>query len=167
MSFSDPPPDPTNPDLLNNLRDYLIGLGLVRDPRDGTNPNLPPMWRFPRFGIPAPGQKEDLRPVEQSTDMHVALNYATDIPPARYEGFLRNQHVEIVYRARIPPLALSLENKIRAALNDKRGWMMGLVPVNESLLFRGLQPVSSDNTGFLFTQEYQFVLWGPFTPVGP
>lgn len=167
MSFSDPPPDPTNPDLLSNMRQYLINQGIVRDPRDATNPSLPPLWIDTRHGIPAPGQTEGLRDVERSPDAHLELRDATDIAPARYEGFLRNPHVEIVYRTRIPKIAKSLENKIRAAINDKRGWMMENVPVNESLLYRGLQPLGSDNTGFLFSQEYQFSLWGPFTPVGP
>lgn len=168
MSWQAPPPDPTNPDLLDNLRAYLIGLGLVRDPRDGSQQNiLPPLWIEPRLGVPAPGQKEGLNPVESDDKLVVAIRQATDTPPSRYEGFLRHNHVEFLYRGRIPKPVLALENQIRAALNDKRGWTMVNVPVNESLMVRGLQPLGSDPIAFNYIQEYEFSLWGPFTPVGP
>ena len=168
MSWQAPPPDPTNPDLLDNLRVYLIAQGLVRDPRDGTQKGiLPPLWLAPRFGVPAPGQTEGLAASEQDPNLVLGAFPATDTPPPPYEGFRRINHVEIVFRGRTPPAVLSIENKIRAAINDKRGWMMANVPVNESLLFRGLQPIGSDNLGWVFNQEYLFELWGPFTPVGP
>lgn len=165
MSWSAPPPDPTNPDLLDNIRQYLINNGVVRDPRDGTN-TLPPLWISPRFGAPAPGQTEGIKAVEVGNPVVAALDDATDIPPARYEGFLRNSHVTLEVRARTAQQAKAFENQVRALLNDKRGWMMVNVPVNESLLYRGFQPISRSNLAFTFQCEYTFVLWGPFTPVG-
>lgn len=167
MSWTQPPPDPTSPDLLSNLRQYLINSGLVRSPRDASNPSLPPMWIAPRFGVPAPGQTEGINPVEVGENMVLGLNPLAGIAPARYEGFLRRDHVEIIYRSRTPQPARSLENSIRALINDKRAWMMVNVPVNESLLFADLSPVESNNLGWTFREEYSFGLWGPFTPVGP
>lgn len=163
MSWSDPPPDPTNPDLLDNLRQFLISQGIVRDPRDGTQQGiLPPLWLAPRLGVPAPGQTEGLQAVETDPKLVAAAIPATDIPPARYEGWLRYNHVQFVFRARTPPPALSLENSIRAAINDKRGWTMGSVSVIESLLFRGLQPLGSDPVAFNYECEYTFTIEGPW-----
>jgi hypothetical protein len=166
MSWNSPPPDPTNPDLLDNLRQFLISQGLVRDPRDGTQQGrLPPLWIAPRFGVPAPGQTEGLNPVETDANLVVAINPATDVPPARYEGWLRYNHVTFVFRGRTPPPVLSLENSIRAVLNDKRGWMLSNVPVIESLLFRGLTPIGSDQFAFNYECEYSICIEGPFQPI--
>lgn len=164
MSFTNPPPDPTSPDLLTNLRQFLINAGLVRDPRNGSS-SLPPMWVAPRYGTPAPGQTEGLKAQEVGKDIVLAINPGTGIPPARYEGFLRHNVVDIVYRGRIPQPVLSLENQIRAQINDKRAYMLVNVPVNESLLFRDLQFLGSDEIAFNYMQSYQFDLWGPFTQV--
>jgi hypothetical protein len=166
MSWNAPPPDPTNPDLLDNLRAYLISQGLVRDPRDGSQQGvLPPLWIAPRLGVPAPGQTEGINTVESDAKLVVAINPATDIPPARYEGWLRYNHVQFVFRGRTPQPVLSLENSIRAAINDKRGWTMGNVAVIESLLFRGLQPLGSDPVAFNYECEYSFAIEGPFQPI--
>lgn len=163
MSWNAPPPDPTSPDLLDNLRQYLINQGVVRAPRVAGP--LPPMWIAPRFGCPAPGQTDGLNaPTEVGNDLVVAIVPTTDIPPARYEGWLRRNHVQFIIRARIAPLALSFENTVRANINDRRGWMMASVPIIESLIFRGLQPLGSDNLGYTFTCEYQFEMEGPYTP---
>jgi hypothetical protein len=42
------------PRLLDALKTHLISQGLVRDPR--TAGVLPPFWRQPRLGTPAPGE---------------------------------------------------------------------------------------------------------------
>lgn len=161
-----PPPDPTNPDLLLGLRGYLAVQGLVRDPRDATS-SAAPMWIAPRFGTPAPGQTEGLDPVEIGPTLVISAAKTTGIPPARYENFLRMDGVGFVVRSQTAPLAYSFEQQVRAAINDKRGWTMNGVEVNESLLFRDLQPISSDNLGYTFTMEYQFSLWAPFAVAGP
>lgn len=168
MSFSPTSaPDPTNPDLLENIRSYLISRGLVRDPRDGTNQStLAPLWIDPRHGVPAPAQTEGLKPVEASqVGLVLGIFPATDIPSARYESFLRKNHVRFVYRGRTSQPVLSMSNSVWAALNDKRGWMMDHVEVNESLRFRGLQPIQRDNLGFTYEEEYSFLLWAPFAVV--
>lgn len=172
MSFEAPPPDPTAPDLLDNLRQFLINAGLVRDPRDASKQSsLPPMWLAPRHGVPAPGQTEGLNAAEVSPlppngpGIVMAAIPATDIPPARYEGFLRHNVVDLVFRGRTPQPVLSLENKIRAQINDKRAYQLVNVPVNESLLFRGLQPMGADSVAYNYLESYIFDLWGPFTQV--
>lgn len=161
-----PAPDPTDPDLLEGVSLYLISQGIVRDPSDNSN-TLPPLWIEPRNGTPAPGESEGLNPVEVGNDLVVSINRATGIPSPPYEGFIRHDGVEFVVRAIEPSFASSFESKVRAALNDKRGWQMATVPVNESLLFRDLQPIGSDNTGWTYTLEYMFNLWAPFALIGP
>lgn len=165
MSWQAPPPDPTNPDLLDNLRQYLISNGLVRDPRVAGD--KPPLWIAARFGCPAPGQTEGLADSEVGPTLVAEIKPATDVPPAPYEGWLRRNHVEFVIRARTPPPAISFENSVRALINDRRGWTMVNVDIIESLIFRGLQPIGSNNLGFTYSTEYQFMLEGPFQPVGP
>jgi hypothetical protein len=160
------PPDPTNPDLLLNTRSYLIAQGIVRDPRDSSN-SLPPMWIDRRQGVPGPTETEGLAPVEVGQTLVVGISKATGTPSAPYEGFIRRDHIEFIVRAVTANLAYAFENQVRTVLNDKRGWMMASVPVDESLLYRDLAPVVSDQFGWTFTMEYQISLWGPFTPVGP
>lgn len=167
-----PPPDPTNPDLLLNLRAYLMSQSMVRDPRDATTQaTLPPMFLAPRMGTPAPGETEGLAPVEvcplppNGPGLVVSAAKATGIPAAAYEGFIRRDGVELVVRSKDAQPAYYFENQVRGAINDKRGWNMAGLPVIESLLFRDLQPVAQDNIAFTFTLEYLFTLWAPFASV--
>lgn len=152
------PPDPTDPDILEGLRAYLNSLGLAREPAvAGTEP---PMWIAPALGTPAPGEGEN--PTEVGPTIVVGIRKGTGVPPARYENFLRTDSIQFVVRSAEAWQAYEWEAQVRAALNDKRGWQMANVPVNESLLFKDLQPVGSDNTGYLFTMEYLFNLWTPY-----
>ena len=174
MSFEAPPPDPTNPDLLLGIYHYLKEHNVIRDPRDATHKaTIAPLWIEPRFGCPAPGQTEGLaeaeispNPSEGGPGLVVSEEMMTGIPSAPYEGFLRNVHVQFVIRAYNTEIALSFEQQLRILLNDKRGWMMYNVPVNESLVYRALQPVDRSNVAFTYSTEYSFNLTGPFTPVG-
>jgi hypothetical protein len=174
MSFEAPPQDPTNPDLLIGVFEYLRELNLVRDPDDGTHQKtLPPLWIEQRLGVPAPGKQEGLGPTEISPNpseggpgLTVGVETATGIPTGPYEGFIRLPHLQFVLRAYTSNIAYEFEEKLRIALNDKRGWMMYNVPVNESMIYRELQPVSRDNIAYTYVTEYQFNLTGPLTPVG-
>jgi len=158
------PPDPTNPDLLKGIRNYLISQGVVRDERvPGT---APPLWIAPRHGTPAPGQSEGLNPTEVGQDVVASISKTSGIAPQSMEGFIRKDGVQFVVRARKAPFGYAFEQQVRVALNDKRGWMMDNVPVNESLLYRDLAPIGADDQGYIFTFEYMFNLWGPFVPVG-
>jgi hypothetical protein len=174
VSFDIPPPDPTNPDLILGLFHYLATQGVVRDPLDDTYQSTrPPLWLEPRLGTPAPGPVEGLGETEISPltpdgpGLQVGVESLPGIPSGPYEGFLRSSHVQFVVRAERADIAKQFEQAVRALLNDKRGWEMYNVPVNESLLFRDLQPISKDNLAYTYTFEYAFSLWGPFTPVGP
>jgi hypothetical protein len=174
VSFELPPPDPTNPDLLIGIFQYLKGAKLVREPSDETyQDELPPMWIEPRLGCPAPGNVEGLGEAEISPNppygpgVVASIEKITGIPSLPYEGFLRTDHVQFIVRSYTAAPAFEYESKVRALINDKRGWLMYNVPVNESLLFRDLQLISKDNIAFTYAFEYSFSLWGPFTPVGP
>jgi hypothetical protein len=163
--YYSPPPDPTNPDLMLNIRDYLIYQGLVRLPEDGTHPSLPPMWIEPRYGVPAPEEKtEGGADVEVGQGMVTALYWATGIPSKPYESFIRNDCVDFIIRSDTPQPAIAFENNVRIAINDRRGWMMANISVDESLLFRAMSKVSSDEQGWVFSFEYLFTLWGTYSP---
>lgn len=174
MSFEVPPPDPTNPDLLIGIFTYLHERGAVREPMDEANQyKMPTMWIEQRQGYPAPGEEVGNSPVEVTPTLDndgpglvVGIDLVPGIPSGPYEGFLRSSHVQFTLRSSRPDLAFKFEQKLRELINDKRGWMMANIPVNESLLYRDLQPIGSDNLGWVHTLEYSFLLWGPFTPVG-
>lgn len=143
------------PDTLTALRDYLVSQGIVRIPRvAGT---APPMWLEPRNGTPAPGAGDN--PTEVGDPTVLAAFLGTGIAPKRHEGFIRTDAVTIWVRTRTAPLAHQIEKQLRAALNDKRGWAMAGLQVNESLLFRDLQRVGFDNQGYSGNTEYFMFIW--------
>lgn len=173
MSFEHAPPDPTDPDLIIGIFEYLKEQGITRDPENASlQKTLPPLWMEPRDGCPAPGPVEGFtaaeispNPEEGGPGLVVSVEKSTGVPSPAYEGFLRMQHVQFVIRSYIAQTAYAFEQKLRVALNDKRGWMMYNVPVNESLLYRDLQPITRDKIAYTYSLEYQFNLWGAFTPV--
>ena len=142
--------------VVDYLQAYLIAQGVGRDPR--TAGALPPIWREPRDGTPAPGETVGSS-VEMNPDAVLGLVKVGGTPPPRHEGFIRWDHVDIWVRVRKAPMAHDLETDIRALLNDKRGWVMAGLLVNESLLVRDLQPVGSSPSGYDYTMEYQFCTW--------
>lgn len=151
-------------DLLNPLRNYLVTSGIVRKPTvapPGGDPNRPPMWLEPRNGVPAPNEQPGNAAVEVGPDSVVAAFETTGIAPERHEGFIRWQHVDIRLRTTTAPRAVALKEAIRQYLNDRRGWMMDSLRVEESLLFRDWQRLGSDDEGFDYVAEFQFTLWGP------
>lgn len=144
--------------VVDYLWEYLRAQGVGRDPRVAGP--LPPIWREPQNGTPAPGEKLGAD-VEIGANAVIGLVKATGVPPRRHEGFLRFDHVLIWLRVRKAPMAHDLETDLRALLNDKRNWDMAGLLVNESLMFTDLQPVGSGPWGYDYTTEYQFILWGP------
>jgi hypothetical protein len=163
------PVDPTNPDLLLNIAAYLIELGFVRDPDtpDVIGSPLPPLWIAPRYGCPAPGETpQDGNSTEIGVNTVVSMGWATGIAPKRYEGFLRDDGVEFFIRSISPQVPMALDNQIRGALNDRRGWVLnGAVIINESLLTRPIQLLSSDEQGWTYHFEYLFNTWGTMSRV--
>ena len=138
--------------LIDACRTYLIAQGLVRDPR--TAGALPPCWRSPRDGVPAPG---DGTGTEIGATVTVGLFTASGIPRDPYDALsLRTDGLDIRIRATTAPAAIQLDDQLRTALMDKRAWTMGDLQIVESRLERPLQVVASDEQGFDFVSGWTF-----------
>lgn len=151
--------------LLPNMRQFLIDNSVGRLPRDEAD--APPIWLDPKKGIPYPGQSEGLGPNEQTTitdgigGMVLAIVPATGIPSPPHEGFLVRLGATVWYRSMVSPAIQSMHETIRALLSDRRNYSMNGLQVNESLLTREIQRVTSNEEGYVYNCEYMFLLWGP------
>lgn len=143
--------------LLDYLRDHLIGETVVRDPR--TAGALPPFWREPRNGAPAPG--EGSSPVEIGADATVSAFLTGGIPSRPYESFWRKDIVDLWVRTKTAPTAIQLDAQIRAALIDKRAWDMAGLLIIESEQWRPFQRLGSDAQGFTYVVSYLFETYVP------
>lgn len=140
------------PLLIDALRTYLIAQGLVRDPR--TAGSVPPCWRSPRDGTPAPG---DGTGTEVGATVVVALYTATGVARAPYEAqALRTDGLDVRIRSTTAPAAIELDDAIRTAVMDKRAWAMGGLTIVESRLERPLQLVESTEQGFDYVSGWLF-----------
>lgn len=138
--------------LIDCLRTCLIEEGLVRDPKIAGP--LPPCWRSPKNGVPAPGEGSV---PEIGPTVVVALYTAPSIPRSSYDAsVLRTDGLDIRIRATTAPAAIELDDQIRAVLVDQRAWMMGGLEIVESRLERPLDLIYSDDQGFDFTAGYLF-----------
>jgi len=138
--------------LIDACRTYLIAEGLVRDPRVAGS--LPPCWRSPREGTPAPG---DGTSPEIGATIVVGLFPSAGIARAPFDALtLRTDGLDIRIRATTAPGAIALDDTIRTALMDKRNWTMGGLTIVESRLERPLQLIQSDQQGFDFIAGYLF-----------
>lgn len=137
--------------LIDALRDYLIAQGVVRDPR--TAGNLPPCWRSPKFGVPAPGEGEGS---EVGANAVVGLFPTTGVAREPYDAsVLRTDGLDVRIRSRTAPAAIELDDAIRAKLVDKRALtLITGFQVVEVRLERPLGLVVSDEQGFDFVAGY-------------
>ena len=134
--------------LLDHLRAHLIAQGLVRDP--ATAGPLPPAWRHPKDGVPAPGEGTS---VQVGPTAVVGLMHAGGFPAADYESEWRRDLVDVVIRTTTAPAAIELGGEIRRVTIDRRNWIMGGITVMQSSEFRPLQPLLPN------TQHHTFI-WG-------
>ena len=140
------------PLLIDACRTHLISQGLVRDPR--TAGSLPPCWRSPRDGVPAPG---DGNAPESGATVVVGLFPSSGIARRSFDAsVLRTDGLDVRIRATTAPAAIELDDAIRTALMDKRDWSMGGLTIVESSLFRPLGLVVSDQQGYDFVAGYLF-----------
>jgi hypothetical protein len=131
------------------MRTHLVSSGVVRDPRVAGS--LPPCWRSPRKGVPAPG---DGPGVEQG-DPTVGLFVGVGVPEAPHDAsWLRTDTVDIVIRSTTAPGAVALDDAIRYQLVDRRDWSMGGLLVVETQLTRPLSQVGADEVCFDWTCSY-------------
>lgn len=134
--------------LLDHFRSHLISQGLVRDP--GVAGPLPPAWRHPKDGVPAPGEGIG---TQVGPTAVVGLMHAGGIPAAAGEAAWRQDVVDVVLRTTTAPAAIALGAEIRRVTIDRWNWAMGSITVMQSLEFRPLQPLLPQ------TQFYTFI-WG-------
>jgi hypothetical protein len=64
--------------------------------------------------------------------------------------------VDVYIRAVTTPDAVAVDDAIRAALVDKRGWTMGGLQIVESSLYRAFSRVGQDDQAFDFISGYTF-----------
>lgn len=149
-------PAPMLPPL---VRELLIAHGLVRNPgvaAPAGDPDRPPAWMDRRDGVPAPG---DLAGVNRGTTIVVAINTATGVVGPRFYGELRTDGIEIIIRATKPEIARAFEHRLQPLLHDQRGYLLTADPasrIEESLLFRALQPLEFSRQAVTFSTEYTF-----------
>ena len=145
--------------FLTDLRDYLITAGVVRDPT--TVGSLPPCWRMPRDGTPAPGEGNNV--VERGADVVVGIWRSGELAPAVCEGSFRADWVDFTIRSRTAPLGEDFEEALRAALIDRQNFR--LTPTGERIqqteVFRGFSFVHADQQAFNWNVGYLFRRYFP------
>lgn len=154
----------TTPDsstLLPNLREYLIATGLVRNPNipGDANSNPPPVWLDPRYGVPYPGQEENVGEYGYHPTMVLGIYPTTGIPSKPFEGFIQQRAVEIWYRCTTSPPIQVMHEALRPYIHDIRNFSMNGLITEQAMLSRELQRISADDEGYVFNCEVMFDLW--------
>lgn len=126
--------------LADNVRAYLIAQSIVRDPRVAGA--LPPCWRQPIDGTPAPGEGSNNTEVGQT--IVVGLSHSGGVPTPRFEKDWRRDIIDIWIRTVTWPQTESVYSQIRTALIDKTNWHMGAMTVIESEEWRALALIDSN-----------------------
>jgi hypothetical protein len=147
------------PRLLDALKAHLVSQGLVRDPR--TAGALPPFWRQPRLGTPAPGETPSGGATTEAGDPVVAAYITGGFPIGRFESAWRRPVVEVRVRASKAPTGEDLAESILAAVIDRTDWLMGGRRVIESQMGRPLTWEGSDEQGFDYLFTVAFELYAP------
>lgn len=130
--------------LTDKVSDYLIAEGIGRSPR--TVGSLPPVWRQPVNGTPAPGEGTGTEIGEPSV---IGLVRSGGIPAAADEVEWRFDIVDVWIRSRTWPQTEALYALIRSALvgdrvGERRGWIMAGLPVIQSREWRALAMLESN-----------------------
>lgn len=157
--------------VLDELRDELVAVGLVRAPEQpgvGARPWLPICWRHPDDGAVGPGDAKDQRKADVNHDdgLVVSLMYAPGIPPPVGAEERRIDGINIVFRGRVVQAIADLEAAIRVVLlgnppnpGGRTDWIMGGaggVYVIQSRQWSPFQPLRTGDGVFTFTVGYTF-----------
>ncbi len=150
------------PDLLTELRNHLVTASIVRNPN--TAGALPPMWLEPKIGTPAPGEIPARGTATNvGATAVLAAYWSGGVAPSTIESFLRTDFVELRLRTTAASVAQTLEAAIRNAVIDtalgygKRNWTMGTTTIIESLVYRPMDRLGSDEQSFDWSMELLFV----------
>lgn len=106
------------------------------------------MWLEPREGVPAPGEGQNA--TERGTNAVLGAYVTGGIPSQPYEAMLRKDTIDVWFRTTTAPRAFALYQALFDALADKRDWDMAGLTVIETLEFRPLQRLGSDQQAFNF-----------------
>lgn len=137
-----------NLDLAEQVRAYLVTAGAVSAGESGTS-TPPPCWFDPRDGAPEPPMGDD-----QNAAV-VTLLTGLEIPGTMNEGFIQERVLEVRVRAKTRPRAELIQRQIRGLINEKKNTLMGALLVEQALLWRGVQPIASDETSWTLTQSFR------------
>lgn len=150
--------------LIDHVWEHLIAEGIGRDPRAGGD--LPPVWREPESGVPAPGEPADAagdRALEVGQDAVIGLFGGGGIPPGKGEGYSRKDTIDFWLRTKVAADAHELEEQLRqqfapADLGYRQDWSLAGLQVIESRMWRPMgPPLDSDPAqGFTFTVSHLF-----------
>ena len=130
--------------ITDHLYEHLVSNGIGRSPR--TAGALPPIWRQPRLGTPAPG--EGTNATERGTDAVIGLAHTGGLPAARQEKDWRSDVIDVWLRTTTWPKAEQLYAQIRAVTLDRSNVALGGITVMIIEEWRPLQLLDSDEQSF-------------------
>jgi hypothetical protein len=155
---------------VEELRAYLLaeGIGQDNNTRSGA---LPSVWVGPRQGAPEP----DVRAGEEAT---ITLIDAQLRSPSSMESWMEEAFIDVIVRAKNAGQAKLIHRTIRARLHPdnapggRKQWMMGGLLVENSMQWRGEQPLPqpADSQsygrvqGFCITARVKSLNGEPLTP---
>jgi hypothetical protein len=147
----------TGPTLLDYIRDYLVAEGIVRKP--DVAGELPPLWREPQDGAPAPGERDGV----YNDDSAVLSIFDTGgIARAAYSPW-RYRTVDFWLRLAKPPLFEQLSAEVTDAFCGdqaaKFGWSMAGLDVIESREWRPWGRLGSDENGWTYVAAFAFQVY--------
>jgi hypothetical protein len=124
--------------LTDRVQAYLIVEGIVRDPRLAGP--LPPCWRQPAEGVPAPGEGtgNEVGPMAV-----VAVSRSLGVPQPFLQGQWRTDVIDVVYRTLKWPDTEALYARVRAALIDHMGTTMAGMRVIQSVEWSALARIDA------------------------
>lgn len=131
------------PDLLSDLRDYLITQGLVRKPSVAGSAS--PFWLEPRNGVPAPGEGQN---ATERGDPVLGAYLTGGVAARPFESSLRESVVDIHFRSQNPAQSVQTHRQLRAALIDRRQQLVGTQVVIDIEEWRPFQRLGSDEQGW-------------------
>jgi hypothetical protein len=139
--------------LLEAIRDELVAQGIVRPATVAGA--LPPMWLSYRGGLPGPGEGST---PGRDADLVTGLRFAGGIPTEPLMGFYERRNVDVLFRGKTATRIEDVDRAIDAVLDDRDGWLMGGLRVEQSLRIRPLGEVYSDELAYFMVTSYTFMV---------
>lgn len=132
--------------LIEEIRDQLVTDGVGQLPQAAPSTVVPSIWLHPRDGAPEPRAGEDAT---------LTLIATGQVPNREHEGFLEERVVDVVVRSRKSKPGELLQRVVRSKLHDRREFFLSDLRVEWSMLWRGTQPLASDETSYTTVQSFR------------